>query len=78
MKDLTMLLYSAVMWNRVEPKDIPTIQDVMEMYGDLDEDTLSKKVQPVSEQTDILKTFAARSKAMGKAKGGMKRGGKKN
>lgn len=59
------------MWNRVEPKDIPKIEDLI---GEENEDMFSEKSkgkQTVSDMEDVLRTFA------NKSKGGGIRGSKK-
>jgi hypothetical protein len=55
----TQLAYSAVVWNRVEPKDIPSLKDVLQQ-----EEVAPEEVKPQSpqEMMDVLKTLAARSK----------------
>lgn len=51
-----------VVWNRVEPKYIPSIEDVV---GE-DVAAESKPTQTVQEQVDILQSFAVRSRAVGR------------
>lgn len=55
------LAYCAVVWNRVEPKDVPSLADII----GVDSNGADKTPQTVDEQADILKTFAARSKRGG-------------
>lgn len=56
------LAYCQVVWNRVEPKDVPTLKELLE-------DGNEKNEQTVMEQQDILKSFAARSKRGGGMRG---------
>jgi hypothetical protein len=66
-KNRIALEYMAVMWNRIEPKDLPTLKSLI---GDEDEDEdedetpikVPKKEQSSAEMADILKTLSMRSK----------------
>jgi hypothetical protein len=60
-RELTTLLYNAVLWNRVEPKYIPDLSDVLG-----DEEPTEKTVQTIEEQEDILRSMAGRGKRNGK------------
>lgn len=59
-KEKLILTYSAVMWNRVEPKDIPSLSTLLESY---DDEPVVPQTQSVREQEDALRTIAARFKA---------------
>lgn len=53
------LAYMAVMWNRIEPKDIPPLNEVL---GDEIDEVHQEKEQTQEEMIDVLKSFVARSK----------------
>jgi hypothetical protein len=56
----TQLAYTAVMWNRIEPKDIPPLKDVLQLEDT--EPTAKAEEQSTEEMKDVLRTLAARSK----------------
>lgn len=54
------LAYMSVIWNRIEPKDIPPLDQVLGLEDD--EKGTSAKEQTPEEMESILKTLAVRSK----------------
>jgi hypothetical protein len=58
-KEKTILAYLQVLWNRADPKDIPSIEDII---GQDEDEPREKKVQTPQEQDEVIRTIAARAK----------------
>jgi hypothetical protein len=63
-KETLIKMFSHVMWSRVEPKDIPKIEDIIAPYEQATATSTDtpKATQSPSEQDEALRTIANRFK----------------